>query len=192
MTLKPGPFGLKFGQPAEDFILTPWPEGYAHYRISSVPKPHPLFTSYYGRFVDQFGLTRVFADSDEITSDSEGYILRSRFNDFVDRLKVKYGEPEILDFKSRLSFDDDYNVLAESESEWMEDLSNNERHLCASWKIPPGKSHDRPVEMALLVYAHEPSEGYLRIEYTVADDKAALKQYSARLKLQNDDEDSVL
>lgn len=117
-----GPFGLYMGQPASDFNLSPYPEGVGHYKLNTVPHPHPLFAAYYGRFIDPFGLSRVFADTDAMDTDCEGLKIRHEFFEMQNRLINKYGEPELLNFRTDFEVDHDGLPMdpVEEPSQWMQ------------------------------------------------------------------------
>ena len=96
--------------------------------LDSAPKPHPDFNSYVLLFSPTKGLIKIMAYSKDISTNSFGDAIRSKFAELDSALKKRYGEGTDMDFLQDGSLWTDPQY-------WMIGLLKQERHLTTYWNF---------------------------------------------------------
>ena len=155
-----GPFGLCRGMTQEQVIQVVGKGAVmeakgADLMLSTVPKPHPAFSSYSLSFSPRDGLLRIVALGKNIRTNDFGDALRSSFVEINDTISQTYGQPTItLDHVRAGS-------IWNQPQDWMMGLVQKER-LVARWKTAlPNRIH----EIRLQAIGITPGLGYLGLGY---------------------------
>ncbi|MGO9134803.1 MAG: hypothetical protein ACLP8A_12270 [Methylovirgula sp.] len=132
-SLADGPFGIDFNSKIEAYPqckkdLTP---GSDFYLCSSVPRPHPDFSSYMIIYSETLGICGVGAVTKMIDVNSFGTELIALADDISSQLSIKYGKPKKVDYGMGLYSSPEY---------WMLALKQNERTYAYLWNgsLPDG------------------------------------------------------
>lgn len=133
----PNPFGIELGS-------TPH-AGLADYNVDfkSVPKPHPAFKSYLGKWHPERGLTYIVAASDIFEDDGFAYAAQDLYETVKRQLSKVYGEAKSDEFVEADS-------LYPDESEFVDSLLSNERHHVTRWSEDTGAVLDAGIERIFL------------------------------------------
>lgn len=128
------PFGLKIGTPLSQLEVDnsiEYPDG--KILLKSVPKPHEFFKTYIIKSSKKTGLCYISAFSEEVTTDSHGTQVKSKFNNLKRRLSEKYGKP--TDLNDSLKSGSIWN----QPEDWVNAIKSQDRKLHAFWNKDEGK-----------------------------------------------------
>lgn len=167
-----GPFGLVMGMTTEMFNgnLNELKPGI--YEATDVPVPNSDFRKYIVRIGPKTGLCWIKAIGNEMSTNSFGSQLRSRFDDLEARLSELYGQGKKTDRLIPGSIWHDNN-------DWMMALAKEERLLLKQWE---GDKASLPPDLRrVVVYASASSnsEGRLNVEYVFNNEDPCDKEISA-------------
>lgn len=152
----PDPFGLKGGS-------TP-PIGMAEYVLlfHAVPKPHPAFLQYRGKWSPEHGLTNVFATTKSFEDEADCHSARAVYRQVQRQLESVYGP-----FDSIETVDQD--AVWPDESDFYNALRNDERTHACRWSVDSGARLDAGITtITLSVVAndgYDSSEVMLNYEF---------------------------
>lgn len=133
----PNPFGIELGS-------TPH-AGMADYDVvlKSVPKPHPAFKTYLGKWHPERGLVYILASSDVFEEDSFACSSRSLYDTVKRQLNKVYGQSESLEFMEP-------NSIYPDDSDFVDSLLREERLHATRWCEETGANLDAGIERIFL------------------------------------------
>ena len=158
-----GPFGIEFGMSLEQVkeICKSTPENIENnWYIITPPNTNELFETYVVQIHPTYGVYFIKAISKDISSNAQGTMLKTKFNNLVSSIEKAYGKFKKDDSAVRGSF------WGDKEDYYMYALSRDERKLIAYWEKMNGSR--LPPEILLIIVAAKASNsstGYLILEY---------------------------
>lgn len=158
-----GPFGLEMGMPLAKIGGNPKHHPNGMYAITTVPKPHSAFESYFVQVAPKAGLCFAKGIGHDIETDDGGAV-RAAFNDMAAKLTTLYGKPMKIDELQAGSTNT-------GEDAWMPALVAKERILTFIWDADSGANLPSDLRMVgLVATAVAPEKGYIVVEYGFANE----------------------
>lgn len=170
---KKGPFGLWMGISLEELGRESRELAPAKYKIEAVPKPHSAFETYIAMVAPQNGLCWIKALSPTLQTNVFGVSLRTAFESMEEKLRETYGKSKRTDFimSGSIWHDPQY---------WMQSLISQDRFFMTEWASEHGSTlKDSLISVALIVSATDTTTGYIAIEYSFENKKAAEAELAA-------------
>ncbi len=134
-------------------------EEYRSWKLKDVPTPNAAFEYYTVKATDKDGVCQVTGIGDTVATDPAGNKLKSKFKEFHDVLKVKYGPSEDYD-------DIDSDSKLSGTKDWMSSLEQEDRYLESYWSLEDGSNLPSDlIEIAAIAGALSPEEGYVNVRY---------------------------
>ncbi|UFQ98663.1 hypothetical protein [Pseudomonas wenzhouensis] len=164
-----GPFGLQMGL-GRDIVekmtgktLTQIPGEPNRYRVDTLPKTHNEFESYVLKFSSAHGLCSIMAIGRDISADSFGIAVKSRFSELEEGLSSLYGRPEKTDLLIPGS-------IWKDPVDWMMAIRKEERILASSWESSVSAPLKNDLkQIFLMANATSTDKGYLKLEYAFSN-----------------------
>lgn len=164
-----GPFGLEMGldrgivEKMTGKTLTQIPGEPNRYRADTLPKTHNEFESYVLNFSSAHGLCSIMAIGRDISTDSFGIAVKSRFSELEEGLSSLYGRPEKSDFLMSGS-------IWKDARDWMMAIRKEERILASSWESSASAPLKNDLQQIFLIAnATSTDKGYLKLEYAFSN-----------------------
>lgn len=164
-----GPFGLEMGL-SRDIVekmvgktLTPLSGEPNRYSVDTLPKTHNEFERYVLKFSSEHGLCSVMAIGRDISTDSFGIAVKSRFSELEEGLSRLYGRPEKSDFLLPGS-------IWKDRQDWVMAIRQGERILASSWNSSASAPLKSDLgQVFLMANASSSDKGYLKLEYVFSN-----------------------
>jgi len=169
------PFGLSMGDSLEKLEQYGIEDAgaFCKYLVRNVPKPHSEFERYVVIVTPVQGLSWVKGIGYNVNTNGYGYTLRSKYTELKEKLEMKYGKGDSVDYLSYGSIWDDPN-------DFMNGLLSGDRFLHTIWKREDQNSKlaDNLTSLFLGATALSASQGYIALEYAFSNEKAAEDEIS--------------
>jgi hypothetical protein len=161
VTIYNGPFGFKGGLSFEEIEKMVGKENIIENDGSYILKKLPKSIDDFGLAIcsidKEKGLVRIMAITEDISSDSYGSVLRTRFNNMSTAIKGKYGEPaNEFDFLR-------YGSLWNEDREFIMGILKKERTLATYWNL--SENENKVKSIGLIVGANYSDAFYINLTY---------------------------
>jgi hypothetical protein len=158
-----GPFGLEEGMTLKQIGGNPQQVAPGRYRLSSVPKPHSAFESYFVEVGPRTGLCWIQAVGRNVSTSVFGAELHAAFTNLKIKLDQSYGEAKLYDLLLPGS-------IWNEPQDWMMGLVKKERHLLVAWDKDSGATlPDGIADVTLGAMPIDTETGYLAVEYSFSN-----------------------
>lgn len=157
----PNPFGLAAGQTPDSDVAAYW------VNFHEVPKPHPDFKEYSGKWTPEQGLIAIMAYSKLFNEDAAGYSVIRLYDRLKSQLESVYGPSQSAEF-----IDDD--ALWSGHDEFIQSILTDERCHFTQWTPEHGSRLDagiKEINLAIMAESNDAAKVMLRYEFT--DDSRA-------------------
>lgn len=165
-----GPFGVEMGSTVDNYELE---KAETKFSFRSVPKPHPMFTTYSGWHSPSHGICRVLAITETIKNDSFGSESRNKFDQVKKALVEKYGPAQELEGLMPGSIWDEPR-------DWTMSVYKNERTHAADWTNPRADGEEYSL-IQLWVVGLSSDDSAIVLEYRSKDFEACNAEIEAGL-----------
>jgi len=152
----PNPFGLTAGQTPNADTAEYWVNFFA------VPKPHPDFKEYSGKWTPEQGLVTVAAYSKTFDEDAAGYGARRLYDRLKNQLSSVYGSSRSAEF-----IEDD--ALWSDHDEFVRSILTDERCHFTQWSPDHGSRLDaeiKEINLSIVAESDEAAKVMIRYEFT--------------------------
>jgi len=159
-----GPFGFEKGMTPQQVIHLlgkPARSDGDQLMFDKAPKPHAGYGIYSLTFAPKEGLLRVIAGGHFIETDDHGTELRSAYQNTVEGISRKYGEPRLVVDRCNVSSE----VFCADEN-WMYALKEKKRELRAFWIPGTGVSHVSAISVEAVPVDHKRGALEVTFEFT--------------------------
>jgi len=156
-----GPFGFEKGMTRQQVIHLlgkPAKADGDQLMFDTAPKPHAGYVLYSLNFSPKEGLLKVVAGGHFIHTDDHGTELRSAYQDAINAISKKYGEPRLAVDRCNVSSEVDC-----ADEHWMYALNEKKRELVAFWVPEANASHVSAIEVEAVPIDY--SKGALEITF---------------------------
>lgn len=168
-----GPFGINQGDKLEQ-LPGATSLGNRMFQLSSVPKPHPLFTDYSVELVDDLGVCRVNASSELFKDDKFGLNAKQRYGEVKAQLTSLYGKGG--DGEGEFLRD---GAIWDGPQEFVMSLKQNERVHQTWWSKKDGsKLKDAVKTIALAIKGLDANTSMLVLQYAFENEAECKKKAS--------------
>ena len=148
------------------------------YRTNKLPKGNPNFNRYDLLITPVTGLCKIVAYTENISTNSFGSELKSKFDFFATALEEKYGDSKKYDFLSSGS-------IWSNENDWMMGLLKKERYLVNFWTKEQGSNLPSHINiLSVKAKALRNDEGYIVVVYEFSNTNECFKERD-KLETQN-------